>query len=185
MTSLKRPGALYDRGRRFRARFGEISVSRRASECGVTKAESLRLDFAKAVACLDEALTLPKDLIVRDSAVQHRSVGAETPRGAAPGSGGQDPTLRHRRAYRAAWHPARHPALASIAHDMRTALGRAARAAGRALTGLATAVLERAAAQLGERVLDIGCGAGTTVLALAVQVGRTAMFWAPTFRSNP
>ena len=41
----------------------------------------------------------------------------------------------------------------------------------RALTGLATAVLERAAAQLGERVLDIGCGAGTTVLALAVQVG--------------
>jgi cyclopropane fatty-acyl-phospholipid synthase-like methyltransferase len=41
----------------------------------------------------------------------------------------------------------------------------------RALTGLATAVLERAAAQLGERVLDIGCRAGTTVLALAVQVG--------------
>ena len=41
----------------------------------------------------------------------------------------------------------------------------------RALTGLATAVLERAAAQLGERVLDVGCGAGTTVLALAVQVG--------------
>ena len=41
----------------------------------------------------------------------------------------------------------------------------------RALTGLATAVGERAAAQLGERVLDIGCGAGTTVLALAVQVG--------------
>ena len=40
-----------------------------------------------------------------------------------------------------------------------------------ALTGLATAVLERAAAQLGERVLDIGCGAGTTVLALAAQVG--------------
>ena len=70
MTSLKRPGALYDRGRRFRGRFGEISVSRRASECAVTKAESLRLDFAKAVACLDEALTLPKDLIVRDSPVQ-------------------------------------------------------------------------------------------------------------------
>ena len=41
----------------------------------------------------------------------------------------------------------------------------------RALTGLATAVGERAAAQLGERVLDIGCGAGTTVLALAAQVG--------------
>ena len=41
----------------------------------------------------------------------------------------------------------------------------------RALTGLATAVLERAAAQLGERVLDVGCGVGTTVLALAVQVG--------------
>jgi len=62
------------RGRRFRARFGEISVSRRASECAVTKAELLRLDFAKAVARLDEALTLPKDLIVRDSAIQHRSV---------------------------------------------------------------------------------------------------------------
>ena len=54
--------------------FRRNSVSRRASECAVTKAESLRLDFAKAVACLDEALTLPKDLIVRDSAVQHRSV---------------------------------------------------------------------------------------------------------------
>jgi predicted nucleotidyltransferase len=61
------------RGRRFRAR-SENSVSRRASECAVTKAESLRLDFAKAVARLDEALTLPKDLIVRDSAIQHRSV---------------------------------------------------------------------------------------------------------------
>ena len=45
----------------------------------------------------------------------------------------------------------------------------------RALTGLATAVLERAAAQLGERVLDIGCGAGTTVLALAVQVGPNGL----------
>src|SRR6516165_3604629 len=74
MTSLKRPGALYDRGRRFRGRFGEISVSRRASECAVTKAESLRLDFAKAVARLDEALTLPKDQIVRHSAIQYRSV---------------------------------------------------------------------------------------------------------------
>ena len=41
----------------------------------------------------------------------------------------------------------------------------------RGLAGLATAVLELAAAQPGERVLDIGCGAGTTLLALAAQVG--------------
>jgi hypothetical protein len=34
----------------------------------VTKAQSLRADFAKAVARLDEALALPKDPIVRDSA---------------------------------------------------------------------------------------------------------------------
>ena len=43
----------------------------------------------------------------------------------------------------------------------------------RALAGLATALLELAAAQPGERVLDIGCGAGTTVLALVAQVGSS------------
>jgi len=43
----------------------------------------------------------------------------------------------------------------------------------RALAGLATALLELAAAQPGERALDIGCGAGTTVLALAAQVGSS------------
>ena len=56
--------------RAFRRNFGKSqSIGMRCD-----KAESLRLDFAKAVARLDEALTLPKDLIVRDSAVQHRSV---------------------------------------------------------------------------------------------------------------
>ena len=73
MTSLKRPGALYVEVVDF-ARVSENSGSRRASECAVTKAESLRLDFAKAVARLDEALTLPKDQIVRHSAIQYRSV---------------------------------------------------------------------------------------------------------------
>jgi len=41
----------------------------------------------------------------------------------------------------------------------------------RALAGLAMALLKLAAAQPGEWALDIGCGAGTTVLALAAQVG--------------
>jgi len=40
-----------------------------------------------------------------------------------------------------------------------------------ALAGLATAALEAAAPRAGERVLDIGCGSGTTVLALAARVG--------------
>ena len=41
----------------------------------------------------------------------------------------------------------------------------------RALAGLAEAALSLAAPQPGERVLDIGCGAGTTVLELAARVG--------------
>jgi len=41
----------------------------------------------------------------------------------------------------------------------------------RALAGLAKAALELAAPQPGERVLDIGCGAGTTLLELAARVG--------------
>src|SRR5436309_11561800 len=41
----------------------------------------------------------------------------------------------------------------------------------RALAGLARAALELAAPQPGERVLDIGCGAGTTLLELAARVG--------------
>lgn len=41
----------------------------------------------------------------------------------------------------------------------------------RALAGLAAAALKLAAPQPGERVLDIGCGAGTTVLELAARVG--------------
>jgi len=41
----------------------------------------------------------------------------------------------------------------------------------RALGGLAEAALDLAAPQPGERVLDVGCGAGTTVLALAARVG--------------
>jgi len=41
----------------------------------------------------------------------------------------------------------------------------------RALAGLAQAALDLAAPQTGERVLDIGCGSGTTVLELAARVG--------------
>ncbi len=41
----------------------------------------------------------------------------------------------------------------------------------RALAGLANATLGLAAPQPGERVLDIGCGSGTTVLELAARVG--------------
>jgi SAM-dependent methyltransferase len=41
----------------------------------------------------------------------------------------------------------------------------------RALVELANAALERAAPRAGERVLDIGCGSGTTVLELARRVG--------------
>jgi ubiquinone/menaquinone biosynthesis C-methylase UbiE len=41
----------------------------------------------------------------------------------------------------------------------------------RALAGLAEAALGLAAPQPGERVLDIGCGSGTTVLQLAARVG--------------
>jgi cyclopropane fatty-acyl-phospholipid synthase-like methyltransferase len=41
----------------------------------------------------------------------------------------------------------------------------------RALASLATAALDLAAPQPGEHVLDIGCGSGTTVLALATRVG--------------
>lgn len=43
--------------------------------------------------------------------------------------------------------------------------------ADRAFAGLARAALARAAPQPGERVLDIGCGSGTTLLELAALVG--------------
>lgn len=43
--------------------------------------------------------------------------------------------------------------------------------ADRALAGLTASLLEFAAPQPGERVLDIGCGGGTTVLELAARVG--------------
>ena len=41
----------------------------------------------------------------------------------------------------------------------------------RALAGLLEALMERAAPRSGERVLDIGCGSGTSVLAAAARVG--------------
>src|SRR5207249_7190751 len=43
----------------------------------------------------------------------------------------------------------------------------------RALAPLMGALLEHAAPQTGERVLDIGCGSGTTVLEFAARVGAT------------
>jgi nucleotidyltransferase substrate binding protein (TIGR01987 family) len=43
----------------------------------VTKAQSLRGDFARAVARLEEALALPKDPIVRDSAIQRFEISFE------------------------------------------------------------------------------------------------------------
>ena len=43
----------------------------------MTKPQSLRVDFAKAVARLEEALALPKDPIVRDSAIQRFEISFE------------------------------------------------------------------------------------------------------------
>jgi nucleotidyltransferase substrate binding protein (TIGR01987 family) len=43
----------------------------------VTKARSLRADFEKAVIRLEEALALPKDPIVRDSAIQRFEISFE------------------------------------------------------------------------------------------------------------
>ena len=53
---LEEAPTLYNRGRRFRARVGEISPGRRTADPAVTKAQSLRVDFEKAVARLDDAL---------------------------------------------------------------------------------------------------------------------------------
>jgi Nucleotidyltransferase domain len=53
------------RSRAFRRNFaGSQSIG-----LAVTKPQSLRADFEKAMARLDEALALPKDPIVRDSAI--------------------------------------------------------------------------------------------------------------------
>src|SRR5207237_9660917 len=52
----------------------------------------------------------------------------------------------------------------------------------RALAGLAEATLDLAAPQPGERVLDIGCGAGTTLLELAARVGPTGHVWGAAFQ---
>jgi nucleotidyltransferase substrate binding protein (TIGR01987 family) len=43
----------------------------------VTKSQSLPADFARAVTRLDEALALPKDPIVRDSAIQRFEISFE------------------------------------------------------------------------------------------------------------
>jgi nucleotidyltransferase substrate binding protein (TIGR01987 family) len=43
----------------------------------VTKSQSLRADFARAITRLDEALALPKDPIVRDSAIQRFEISFE------------------------------------------------------------------------------------------------------------
>lgn len=43
----------------------------------MTKARSLRTDFARTITRLDEALALPKDSIVRDSAIQRFEISFE------------------------------------------------------------------------------------------------------------
>lgn len=43
------------------------------------------------------------------------------------------------------------------------------------------AAIEAAAPATGERVLDIGCGAGASSLALATRVGAGAKYWAWTY----
>src|SRR5216117_1452845 len=43
----------------------------------MTKSQSLRADFARAVTRLDEALALPKNPIVRDSAIQRFEISFE------------------------------------------------------------------------------------------------------------
>jgi SAM-dependent methyltransferase len=43
----------------------------------------------------------------------------------------------------------------------------------RLFAGLTQIALDHAAPKLGERVIDIGCGSGTTVLELAARVGPT------------
>lgn len=43
------------------------------------------------------------------------------------------------------------------------------------------AAIEAAAPAMGERVLDIGCGAGASTLALAARVGAGAKCWAWTY----
>ena len=43
----------------------------------MTKAQSLRADFARAITRLDEALALPSDPIVRDSAIQRFEISFE------------------------------------------------------------------------------------------------------------
>jgi predicted nucleotidyltransferase len=49
---------------------GEIPQSGATAHLAMTKSQSLRADFARAVTRLEEALALPKDPIVRDSAIQ-------------------------------------------------------------------------------------------------------------------
>ena len=43
------------------------------------------------------------------------------------------------------------------------------------------AAIEAAAPMMGERVLDVGCGAGASSLALAARVGAGAKCWAWTY----
>src|SRR5205823_11399118 len=69
--------ALHDRGRRFRARAGEIPPSRQPPRSVVKKTASLRSDFATAATRLEEALALPKNDIVRDSAIQRFEISFE------------------------------------------------------------------------------------------------------------
>ena len=54
----------------------------------------------------------------------------------------------------------------------------------RSIADFGEAALAAAAAKPGEKVLDVGCGTGSTTAELAREVGPTAMCWASTSPSR-
>src|SRR5205085_10709340 len=69
--------ALHDRDCGFHAGPGEVPAGCDPQDPAMRKTTSLRADFAAAVARLEEALALPKDGIVRDSAIQRFEISFE------------------------------------------------------------------------------------------------------------
>lgn len=59
------------------ARHGDFPARRATADSIVTKRKSLRADFERATTRLAEALALPKDAIVRDSAIQRFEISFE------------------------------------------------------------------------------------------------------------